>query len=141
MKVKCQYTGFEFEADSKRSKNHPLVSKFLNQANEDGKRLIGSYAAAKGILSEAAQMNFDSIESLMEAAEVAYENWKSSDAQKKMSHSAILAQRLAEQRKRRELLRGLKSETAEEMDFAGASASEEAAPLGTMNFMEESNNL
>jgi len=33
--VKCQYTGIEFEARSKRSKNHPVVSALLSEANKN----------------------------------------------------------------------------------------------------------
>lgn len=73
--VKCQHTGFEFEAESKRSKNHPAVAAFLNTANDDGKRHVGAYAEAKRILTEAAG-NFDNIDELMAAASAAYEEWK-----------------------------------------------------------------
>lgn len=36
VKVICQHSGIEFEADSKRSKNHPMVSDLKNRANKDG---------------------------------------------------------------------------------------------------------
>lgn len=74
--IKCQYTGFEFEAESKRSKNHPAVASFLNEANEDGKRAVGAYAEAKRLLTDA-NGNFDNIDSLMEAVTAAYTDWKS----------------------------------------------------------------
>lgn len=73
---KCQHTGIEFEAESNRSKNHPLASKFLNEANEDGKRFNGAYAEAKRLLTEAAG-NFDNIDDLLIAVNAAYADWKS----------------------------------------------------------------
>lgn len=73
--IKCQYTGIEFEADSKRTKNHPAVTRFLNEANEDGKRAVGAYAQAKQLLAEAAG-NFDNIDELMAAVTAAYADWK-----------------------------------------------------------------
>ena len=36
--VECQYTGIEFEAATKRSKNHPVIANVLNQAYSDGWR-------------------------------------------------------------------------------------------------------
>jgi hypothetical protein len=74
--IKCQYTGIEFEAESKRTKNHPAVTAFLNDANEDGKRGVGAYAEAKRLLSEAVG-NFGDIDSLMAAVSAAYADWKS----------------------------------------------------------------
>lgn len=74
--IKCQYTGIEFEAESKRTKNHPAVTRFLNEANDDGKRSVGAYAEAKRLLTEAAG-NFEDIDSLMTAVTAAYEDWKS----------------------------------------------------------------
>ncbi len=73
--IKCQYTGIEFEAESKRTKNHPAVTRFLNEANEDGKRAVGAYAEAKRLLTDAAG-NFDNIDELMTAVTAAYADWK-----------------------------------------------------------------
>ena len=36
VKVICQHSGIEFEAASKRSKNHPMVSDLKVRANKDG---------------------------------------------------------------------------------------------------------
>lgn len=36
VKIVCQFTGIEFEAATKRSKNHPRISNLLNEANRDG---------------------------------------------------------------------------------------------------------
>lgn len=36
VKVVCEKTGIEFEATSKRTKNHPAIMSRLNQANRDG---------------------------------------------------------------------------------------------------------
>lgn len=36
VKITCQYTGLEFEAATRRSKNHPKISAWLQSANTDG---------------------------------------------------------------------------------------------------------
>jgi hypothetical protein len=36
MIIKCQHSALEFEAKSKRSKNHPLVSELKTEANQEG---------------------------------------------------------------------------------------------------------
>lgn len=71
--VTCQYTGFEFEANSKRSKNHPQVAAFLNEASKNRFK-NGAYAKAKSLLSEA-KGQFDTVEELMEAVQAAYSEW------------------------------------------------------------------
>lgn len=71
--VTCQHTGFEFEAASRRSKNHPQVAAFLNEAS--GNRFQrGAYAKAKSLLSEA-RGQFDNIDELMQAVQAAYAEW------------------------------------------------------------------
>lgn len=118
--IKCQYTGIEFEAESKRSKNHPAVTRFLNEANEDGKRAAGAYAQAKQFLADAAG-NFDSIDELMEAVAATYEAWKSgAKGYTVITHK----QRMEEQRRRDEAWRNRNREDEESMDFAGATAFE-----------------
>lgn len=118
--IKCQYTGIEFEAESKRMKNHPAVTRFLNEANEDGKRAVGAYAQAKQLLADAAG-NFDDIDSLMAFVVAAYENWKSgAKGYTVVTHK----QRMEEQRRRDEAWRNRNRETEESMDFAGATAFE-----------------
>ena len=118
--VKCQYTGIEFEAESKRSKNHPAVTKFLNGANEDGKRSVGAYAQAKQLLADAAG-NFDNIDDMMEAVTAAYEAWKSgAKGYTVITHK----QRMAAQRNADEARRNRNRENEESMDFAGATAFE-----------------
>lgn len=74
----CQYTGFQFEAESKRTKNHPLVSAFLNNASNN-KYQNGAYAQAKAILAQA-QGQFVDIDSLMQFANTAYSEWCESGA-------------------------------------------------------------
>ena len=71
--ITCQYTGFKFQAESKRSKNHPMVSVFLNDASSN-KYQHGAYAQAKSIL-EAANGQFDTVEELIEYANEAYQAW------------------------------------------------------------------
>ena len=118
--IKCQYTGIEFEAESKRTKNHPAVTRFLNEANEDGKRAVGAYAEAKRLLTEAAG-NFDNIDELMEAVAATYEAWKSgAKGYTVITHK----QRMEEQRRREEAWRNRNREDEESMDFAGATAFE-----------------
>ena len=70
MITKCQYTGIEFEAESKRTKNHPQVAEFLNEASSN-KMQAGAYRKAKEILAEA-NGQFEDIDSLMEFAAAAY---------------------------------------------------------------------
>lgn len=71
----CRYTGFSFEAESRRSKNHPLVSAFLNEANAEGKYKVGAYA--KGVeLINAAKGQFDTIEELIAFVREGFEAWK-----------------------------------------------------------------
>ena len=70
MITKCQYTGIEFEAESKRTKNHPQVAEFLNEASSN-KMQASAYRKAKEILVEA-NGQFEDIDSLMEFAKAAY---------------------------------------------------------------------
>ena len=119
MIIKCQYTGIEFEAESKRSKNHPQVSVFLNEANDDGKRAIGAYAEAKRLLTEAAG-NFDNIDELMATVTAAYSDWKSGARGKSvMSYKERIAK---SERIAAGIARKMRGETEESMDYAGPSA-------------------
>lgn len=70
IKVTCQYTGIEFEAESKRTKNHPMVAEFLNEASSN-RFQTGAYRKAKDILAEA-KGQFESIDDLMNFAKAAY---------------------------------------------------------------------
>lgn len=78
--VTCQYTGIEFEARSKRSKNHPLVSQFLNDANKDGRRYRGAYDAAKGIFADIRNQGITDINEVMSLAADAYHSWQENGA-------------------------------------------------------------
>lgn len=80
MITKCDKTGIEFDADSKRQKNHPLVSGFLDEANKDSRRYIGSYAAAQQILGEIKAAGMTDINEAMQYANEAYRAWKTGDA-------------------------------------------------------------
>lgn len=75
----CERSGIQFETDSKRVKNHPVVMQFVNDANKDGKRYIGAYAKA-GELVMQAKGQFDNIDDFMSAVTEAYTAWKSGDA-------------------------------------------------------------
>lgn len=48
MLIKCDKTGIEFEADSKRQKNHPRISALLNCASKDG-NYNAALAACKAV--------------------------------------------------------------------------------------------
>lgn len=118
--ITCQYTGITFEAESKRTKNHPQVTAFLNAANDDGKRAIGAYAEAKRLLADAAG-SFANIDELMAYVTAAYEAWKSGAK----GYTVIThRERMAAQSKRDEAWRNRNRETEESMDFAGATAFE-----------------
>lgn len=75
----CDKTGIEFEAESKRQKNHPRVSAFLGDANKDGRHYAGAYGKAGELLAEA-RGQFDNIDDLLAAVGQAYEAWKNGDA-------------------------------------------------------------
>lgn len=77
--VKCQYTGIEFETDSRRTKNHPQISQFFNSANDDSRQKQGAYRKAKEIVKNLAG-KYDDIDSLMAAAIAEYNAWLAGDA-------------------------------------------------------------
>ena len=83
--VKCQHTGFEFEAASKRSKNHPKVAEFLNEANREGKHYRGSGRIAKQLVREAS--GYENIDELMTDVRNSYEAWKETGDAKKVFKS------------------------------------------------------
>lgn len=83
--IKCQHTGFEFEAASKRSKNHPMVSDFLNEAAKDNGRYRGASHVAKTMVSEAT--GYDTIEKLIADVRTAYDAWKETGESKKVVKS------------------------------------------------------
>lgn len=76
--VKCQYTGIEFEAASSRSKNHPLVAKFVDEASKD-RFHVGAYAKAKELLA-AAKGQSDDINEIMTAVRSAFDAWCNGEA-------------------------------------------------------------
>lgn len=74
MIIKCQHTGFEFEAQTARSKNHPMVADFLNDASKDNKYYRGASHVAKAMVSEAT--GYDTIEELIADVRTAYAAWQ-----------------------------------------------------------------
>ena len=80
--VTCQYTGIEFEASSKRSKNHPLVAALLNEASKD-RFHIGAYAKAKELLAEVKGQSSD-ISDIMTVVNKAYAAWLNGEATPKL---------------------------------------------------------
>lgn len=78
--VICDKTGIEFEATSKRQKNHPRVSAFLDEANKDSRRYQGSYQAAQQILVDIKANGMTDIDEAMQYANAAYNAWKNGEA-------------------------------------------------------------
>ena len=76
--VTCQYTGIEFEASSGRTKNHPKVAKFIDEASKD-RFHVGAYAKAKELLA-AAKGQTDNIDELMTAVNDAFDAWCNGEA-------------------------------------------------------------
>lgn len=76
--ITCQYTGIQFEATSSRSKNHPLVAKFLDEASKD-RFHVGAYAKAKELLA-AANGQSDDINEIMSAVRAAFDAWCNGEA-------------------------------------------------------------
>lgn len=76
----CDKTGIGFEAQSKRQKNHPLVSRFLDEANKDSRRYVGSYQAAMTILAEIRSAGMTNIDEAISYANEAYSAWKNGEA-------------------------------------------------------------
>lgn len=75
----CAKTGVSFQAESKRQKNHPLVSAFLDEANRDGRRTVGAYAKAAALLTEA-KGQFTDINELIAAVRESYTAWQNGEA-------------------------------------------------------------
>lgn len=75
----CDKTGIMFDGNG-RQKNHPRVSAFLNEANVDGRRYAGAYAAALQICTDIKAAGIDNIEDAMSYANEAYAAWKSGEA-------------------------------------------------------------
>ena len=95
VEVTCQYTGVKFEASSRRTKNHPAVSSFLNEANSD-KNTKGAYRQALEIVL-ALHGQYEDIGPLMAEASSRYSAWKSGVAEQATSRRA--EQRQAEKAK------------------------------------------
>lgn len=83
----CDKTGIQFDAESKRQKNHPLVSEFLNNANHDSRRYVGSYGAAQQVLSDIKTAGITDISEAMTYASTAYSAWKNGDAKPVIRHT------------------------------------------------------
>lgn len=126
----CDKTGIQFEADSKRQKNHPLVSRFLNDANADSRRYNGSYQAAQQILAEIKAAGIDNIEDAMEYANSAYAAWRNGEAKPviRKTQGDYLRERKAQSRQRDAVnvilkqhgYRWERDEVGSEDDWAGA---------------------
>src|SRR5438270_6601715 len=62
VKVICEKTGIEFEASSKRTKNHPSIMAVLNEASRDG-----WYGSALNALKAGREQNFTTVEQFINA--------------------------------------------------------------------------
>lgn len=71
----CQYTGFEFESPTRRGKNHPLVSAFLNEVSDEMKYDRRRWDAAVDLLA-ANRGEHSTIENLIAAVRAQYAEWK-----------------------------------------------------------------
>lgn len=100
--VKCQHSGLEFEAKSKRSKQHPVVADFKNKACRDN-----NYREAKAALDEATAIGgYRTIEEYMMLANdimssaVAKKNQRISQQRQEAVEAKKAAAERREQRKR-----------------------------------------
>jgi hypothetical protein len=74
--VKCQHTGIEFQAASKRALNHPVVSAFLAKYNSDWKSYRGAGDEIKASLANVYGA-YETAEEAVAAAEADYLAWRS----------------------------------------------------------------
>lgn len=89
----CDKTGIEFQAESKRQKNHPLVSKFLDAAGKDNGRYIGASRKAQQILAEIKSAGYGDISEAIAEANAVYADWRhnGNNSRKVMSHKDCIA--------------------------------------------------
>jgi hypothetical protein len=123
--VTCQYTGIEFEAKTRRSKNHPLVSDLLEEANK--RRMPGAYNKAKALLDECQGMtDIDAIVNRVNIGLDAYDDAKNDkiNKQRQDDKDRQEAQRRRQQTNAVLKLNGYRWQkvTEEDMDAFGASA-------------------
>lgn len=71
----CDKTGIEFQAESKRQKNHPLASAFLNEAAKDNGRYISASRKAKEILADIKAAGYSDINEAIAEAQSVYADW------------------------------------------------------------------
>lgn len=71
----CDKTGIQFEAESKRQKNHPLVSKFLDAAGKDNGRYVGASRKAQEILASIKRAGYTDINEAIAEASAVYADW------------------------------------------------------------------
>jgi hypothetical protein len=75
MLVICDKTGIEFQAESKRQKNHPMASAFLDEAAKDNGRYVGASRKAKEILAEIKAAGYTDINEAIAEAKAVYADW------------------------------------------------------------------
>jgi hypothetical protein len=129
--MKCDKTGIEFEADSKRQKNHPLVSALLNAAAKD-KYNNGLYKAAIEAFEEVKATGGYTIEEAISYAEAAMQG-KTEQGNEKRRIEAERNKRIAEAKAHRRATNNYLyangyrwyKEDEESMDAFGANAFEE----------------
>lgn len=121
--VTCQYTGIEFEASSKRSKNHPAVSDLLNEAAKD-KYNPAAYRTVKDALADAKAAGMTDINEIVSYARDRMNNANDAAWQRRIEDE----QQRKARAERNSLLKShgyrWHKEDEESMDFAGAGAFE-----------------
>lgn len=119
--VVCQYTGVEFEASSKRSKNHPKVSAFLDAAAKD-KYNPTAYRTAKEALAAAKDEGKTDIDEIIQYAQAVVDSANDAAYQRRIEDE----QQRKARAERNSLLRShgyrWHKEDEESMDFAGPNA-------------------
>lgn len=123
--ITCQYTGFQFEAESRRSKNHPFVSAFLNDANAEGKYKVGAYS--KGVeLLNAAKGQFDTIEELIAFVREGFASWKQDAESIHRWTQGDRIRQLKEQSRRRDAINSILRQNGYRWELEGYKDEEDA---------------
>jgi hypothetical protein len=94
VKVTCEKTGVEFEAATKRTKNHPQIMGWINDAYKDG-----WYAQCLDAIKDGREAGLDRIEDFLS---LLAETEKAAKAQQQADYSATLAEKRAAKEARRQ---------------------------------------
>ncbi len=92
LQVTCEKTGLQFEAATKRTKNHPKIMNIINEANKDG-----WYREALAALQDGRDAGLDTFEDFLELLQ----QTKTSALNQQMEdYRALLARKRAEREQR-----------------------------------------